>query len=70
MKHCRFILTDLVSNEEIKFRTLKEVAVQLDIPYHQARTILLADDKIYIHPKTDEMLKKYKIVKCERTPKT
>jgi hypothetical protein len=59
----RFTLIFLETGEKTNFKTLKEIAKKIDIPYHQARSILLSEDKLYLHPKIEELTKQYKIEK-------
>ena len=44
-----FILTDKLENKKHEFRTLQEVADFLDVKYHQARTLLQLDKKVFLH---------------------
>lgn len=59
----RFTLTYVETGEKTNFKTLKDIAKKIDIPYHQARSILLCDDKLYLHPKIEQLTKTYKIEK-------
>lgn len=59
----RFTLIILETGEEIKYRTLKELAIKNNIEYHQARSVHLSDDKLYIHPNIKILCDKYKIIK-------
>jgi hypothetical protein len=59
----RFILENLETQELTNCKTLKDVAEILKIDYHQARSILLSDDKLFLHPNIKALCLKYKIHK-------
>lgn len=59
----RFTLKLLETGEEIQYKTLKELATKHNIEYHQARSILLSDEKLFIHPNIKLLCDKYKIIK-------
>jgi len=59
----RFVLEDKENGFKQNFKTLRDISKTLNIPYHQCRSILLSDDKIYIHKNIEELTKKYKISK-------
>lgn len=59
----RFTLTNLETGEEIQYRTLKELANKNNIEYHQARSILLSGEKLFIHSNIKLLCDKYKIIK-------
>ena len=46
----RFILSNLDDKSSVKYRTLKEVADNLKVPYHQADNLYLADKKQIFTP--------------------
>ena len=52
MAQFRFNLQDIETGEIKPFKTLKDVSVFLDIKPHQARTFLLASEKLYLHPQS------------------
>lgn len=57
----RFLLKNLNDENEKQYKTLKDIADFLKIPYHQARSLLLADEKQFIHTNIKELTKQYKI---------
>ena len=59
----RFTLQNLETGENIQYRTLKELATKNNIEYHQARSILLSEEKLFIHPNIKLLCDKYKIIK-------
>ncbi len=59
----RFFVENLENGDFIQFKTLKEVSEFMNVPYHQARSVLLADDKLFIHDNIKDLRKKYKITK-------
>jgi hypothetical protein len=58
----RFILINIESGSRDNHRTLKEIVDKLEVPYHQARSLYLADKKLYLHPKIKDLHNKYRIV--------
>jgi len=63
MLRFRFTLETIENGEKTNFRTLKELSTTLNIPYHQARSVLLSDDKLYLHNNIASLAKQYKITK-------
>lgn len=63
MVNPRIQLLNIETGDITKFKTLKELSDTIQIPYHICRSLLLSDDKLYLHPKTKELLKKYKVSK-------
>ena len=59
----KFVLVNVESGLRENHRTLKEIVDILDIPYHQARSLHLADEKQFLHPKIKELYNKYRILK-------
>jgi hypothetical protein len=55
----RFLLINRIDNSSLPFKTMKDVSEHLNLPYHQARSLFLSSDKLYLHPKTQELSKKY-----------
>ena len=58
----RFILSNLDDKTSVKYRTLKEVADNLKVPYHQARSLYLADKKQFLHPVINKLYTQYRIL--------
>ena len=61
--HYRFDVENLETCEITQFRTLKEVAIFMHVPYHQARSLLLSDEKLYLHHNMIQLKTHYKITK-------
>jgi hypothetical protein len=59
----RIQLLNKETGDITQFKTLKELSDNLQIPYHICRSLLLSDDKLYLHSRTIELLKKYKVSK-------
>ena len=59
----RFNLENLETGEIRPCKTLKDVSVILGIPSHQARSVLLSNDKLYLHPKIKAITDRYIIHK-------
>jgi len=59
----RFILENNLTKEKINFRTLKELSEFINVPYHQTRSIYLADEKLFLHPQIKKLKEDYKIYK-------
>jgi len=59
----RFTLETIETGIKTNFKTLKELASFLKLPYHQARSILLSEDKIFLHDNISALTKQYKITK-------
>ena len=57
----KFVLKNLETGSTVQYRTLKEIVDFLEVPYHQARSLYLADQKQYLHPKIKELYTKYRI---------
>lgn len=60
----RFYLENLENGDFIPCKTLKDVAHIMDVPYHQARSVLLSDDKLFLNKNIMELRKKYKVLKA------
>jgi hypothetical protein len=58
----KFVLNNLETGSSTQYRTLKEIVDVLDIPYHQARSLHLADQKQFLHPKIKDLYNKYRIL--------
>lgn len=63
MVNPRIQLLNLETGDITKYKTLKDLSEDIKLPYHLCRTLLLSDDKLYLHPKTKEFTKKYKVSK-------
>jgi hypothetical protein len=63
MANPRIQLLNLETGDITKYKTLKELSDKINLPYHLCRSLLLSDDKLYLHPKTKELTKKYKVSK-------
>lgn len=59
----RFILENIETGEKEKYKTLKDIAEKLNIDYHQARSVLLSEQKQFNHPIIKNICNKYKIYK-------
>jgi hypothetical protein len=59
----RFVLENLETGEKTNCKTLKDVASILQVDYHQARSVLLSDDKLFLHPNIKALCQKYKVYK-------
>jgi len=59
----RFELENLETGEKKNYKTLRDVSKTLNLPYHQTRSILLSDDKLYLHKHIVDYCNKYKIKK-------
>ena len=59
----RFALEILETGEIKQFKTLKDMSEYLDIPYHQTKSIMISEDKIFLHPHIKILANKYKITK-------
>jgi hypothetical protein len=59
----KFILENVETGIKQKHRTLQEIAEVLKVDYHQARSVLLSEDKQFLHPKIKDLCKQYKICK-------
>jgi hypothetical protein len=60
MKH-RYTLLDTETNEIFYYGTLKEMEEKLKIPYHQIRSVLHSDKKVFLHPNIKNLATRYKI---------
>ena len=58
----KFVLLNVKTGFKENHRTRKEIVDILDIPYRQARSLYLAGDKQYSHPKIKELYSKYRIL--------
>jgi hypothetical protein len=63
MVNPRIQLINLETGDIAQYKTLKDLSENINIPYHLCRSLLLSDDKLYLHPKTKELAKKYKVIK-------
>ena len=61
--HYRFDVENLETGIITQLKTLKDVAKFIDVPYHQARSLLLSDEKLYLHPNMIQLKTHYKITK-------
>ena len=59
----RFNLEIIETGEIKQFKTLKDLAEFLNIPYHQAKSIKISDDKLFLHPHIKTLCSQYKITK-------
>ena len=59
----RFFVENLENGDFIPCKTLKDVAFYMDVPYHQARSVLLSDDKLFLHENITALKKRFKISK-------
>ena len=59
----RITLENLETGELTNFKTLKDLSEHLKIPYHQVKSILISEDKLFLHPHIKELCSKYKITK-------
>ncbi len=59
----RFELENILTGEKKNCKTLSEISKTLNIPYHQVRSILLSEDKLFLHNHITEYCSKYKIRK-------
>lgn len=59
----KFELLDIETGIITNHKTLQEIREIINIPYHQARSLLLSNDKQFLHPQIKELTKKYKITK-------
>lgn len=57
----KFILTDKFNEEQHVFKTVQAVSEFLGIDYHQARSLLLLEKKVFVHKKVKELSKIYKL---------
>lgn len=57
----KFTVVDRETNNSKNFKTLKEISIFLDLPYHQVRTIYLSSNKKFLHPITQAYCNKYDI---------
>lgn len=57
----KYILENLENNVTKKYKTLQSIAEDLQIKYHTARSILLCDEKQFLHPGIKDLCSKYKI---------
>ena len=60
-----FNLKNLEKQEEETFKNLQDIAEKLNIKYHQARSIVLKDEKKFLKNDIRILCKKYKILKIE-----
>ncbi len=58
----KFVLVNLETGLKENHRTLKEIVDILDVPYHQARSLYLADQKQFLHPNIKNLYSKYRIL--------
>lgn len=58
----RYILENLETGEKTPYKTLRDIATFIKIDYHQARSVLLSEEKLYIHPVIKMICSKYKII--------
>jgi len=63
--HYKFKLENLKTGDVGYFRTLKELSIFIDVPYHQTRSVLLSNDKQYLHPKIKELSDHFIITKLD-----
>jgi len=61
----KFTLKNLETNEEENYKNLQDVADKLGIKYHQARSIMLKDEKQFLKNDIRHLTKKYMIFKIE-----
>jgi hypothetical protein len=59
----RYSLKILKTEETKDFPTLKKLAEHINIEYHQALSVIKSEDKMFLHPKIEELTKQYKIIK-------
>lgn len=59
----RYTLIIKDSGEEKDFKTLKDLAEYLKIPYHTCRGLLLSDEKLFVHTTIKNLREKYLIIK-------
>lgn len=59
----RFELLIIETGEIKQFGTMKQIGEYLNIPAHQVKTILISDEKIFLHPHIKELCNKYKITR-------
>jgi len=60
-----FNLKNLENQEEETFKNLQDIAEKLNVKYHQARSIMLKDEKKFLKNDIRILCKKYKILKIE-----
>ena len=60
----KFELTYLKSGEVKCFKSLKEISKELNIEYHQVRSILNSSNKKFLHPLIKNYTDNYKITYC------
>jgi len=59
----KFILKNKINNETKEYKTLREIAKELNIDYFQVRSIYLESKKPkkFLHPITKQLVEKYSI---------
>ena len=57
------VLKNLETNETKNYKNLQDIADELKIKYHQARSIMLKDDKKFFKNDIRKLVKKYEIIK-------
>jgi hypothetical protein len=62
-----FVLKNLENNEIKNFKNLQDIADLLNIKYHQARSIMLKDEKKFLKNDIRQLSKKYEISKINYT---
>ncbi len=61
----KFTLKNLETNEEARYKNLQDIADELGVKYHQARSIMLKDEKQFLKNDIRQLTKKYMISKIE-----
>lgn len=59
----KFEITNLETGIITQSKTLQEVSILLNIPYHQARSLLLSEEKQFLHPVIKDLKLKWNIIK-------
>ncbi len=59
----RFCLKILSTEEEKQYPTLKKIAQDLNLEYHEIQSIIKSKDKLFLHPKIEKLSKLYEITK-------
>lgn len=60
-----FVLNNLETKETINYKNLQDIADKLNIKYHQARSIMLKNEKKFLKNDIRQLSKKYEIIKYE-----